>query len=85
MTPEKNSPTKDAPTQRDGRLAYRLKEVSAMVGVPVSTLRTMIHRQELNPIVSFGTWLIPAEDLHALLGHRLHNTRRSPGPKEDRA
>ncbi len=54
------------------RLAFRLKEVSVMIGIPVSTLRKMIHRGEINPIVSFGTWLILAEDLNELLTKRLN-------------
>ncbi|MEX2578810.1 MAG: helix-turn-helix domain-containing protein [Verrucomicrobiales bacterium] len=54
------------------RLAYRLKEVSILIGIPVSTLRKMIHRGEINPIVAFGTWLVLAEDLAELLTKRLH-------------
>jgi hypothetical protein len=55
------------------RLAYRLSEVSKMIGVPASTLRTMIRRGELNPVTSFGVWLITAEDLKTLLQKRLRN------------
>jgi len=53
------------------RLAYRLREVSDLIGVPVSTLRAMIRRGEINPVTSFGTWLITAEDLRELLERRL--------------
>jgi excisionase family DNA binding protein len=56
-----------------GRVAYRLREVSEMIGIPVSTLRAMVRRGELNPITSFRTWLIPAEDLQLLLKQRLRN------------
>ena len=57
-----------------GRLTYRLREVFEMTGIPVSTLRAMIRRGELNPITSFGVWLISANDLEVLLGKRLRNT-----------
>lgn len=57
-----------------GRLAYRLSEVSDMIGIPTSTLRTMVRRGELNPITSFGTWLIYADELEALLKKRLRPT-----------
>lgn len=57
--------------QKGTRLAYRLKEVSEMIGIPVSTLRKMIRNGEINPVTAFGTWLITAEDLEALLDRRL--------------
>ena len=57
------------------RVAYRLREVSEMTGVPASTLRTMVRRGELNPVTSFGVWLITAEELEALLNRRLRNIR----------
>lgn len=53
------------------RLAYRLVEVSDMIGIPTSTLRTMIRRGDLNPITGFGTWLIAADELDRLLQKRL--------------
>ena len=53
------------------RLAYRLSEVSDLIGIPTSTLRTMIRRGEINPVTGFGTWLITAEDLTDLLKKRL--------------
>lgn len=62
-----------------GRVAYRLREVSQMTGIPASTLRTMARRGDLNPITSFGTWLIAADELEKLLGKRLRlNTESSP-------
>jgi hypothetical protein len=54
------------------RLAFRLSEVSTLIGIPVSTLRNMIHRGEINPVVSFKTWLVLADDLAELLNKRLH-------------
>lgn len=62
-----------------GRVAYRLREVSEMTGIPASTLRTMARRGDLNPITSFGVWLIAADELEALLNKRLRNgtVRRS--------
>lgn len=57
-----------------GRLAYKLREVSELIGVPVTTLRTMARRGELNPITSFGPWLIASEELEELLKKRLRNT-----------
>ncbi len=62
-----------------GRVAYRLREVSEMTGIPASTLRTMARRGDLNPITGFGVWLIAAEELVALLNRRLRNgtVRRS--------
>ncbi len=62
--------------ESQARVAYRLREVSEMTGIPVSTLRTMVRRGELNPITSFGVWLIAAEELEALLNKRLRNTDR---------
>jgi hypothetical protein len=56
-----------------GRAAYRFSETSALTGIPASTLRTMVRRGDLNPITSFGVWLIAAEDLEALLNKRLRN------------
>lgn len=53
------------------RLAFRLKEVSAAIGVPVSTLRTMIRRGDINPVTAFGAWLITAADLEQLMTRRL--------------
>lgn len=55
------------------RLAYRLREVSDLIGIPVSTLRNMIRSGEINPVTGFKTWLITAEDLGALLKMRLRN------------
>lgn len=55
------------------RRAYRLREIEAEIGVPVSTLRTMIRRGELNPITAFGPWLISAQDYERLLNTRLRN------------
>lgn len=61
----------DADTSDSSRLAYRLAEVSRMIGIPASTLRTMIRRGEINPVTSFGTWLITREELDRLLSKRL--------------
>ena len=55
------------------RRAYRLREIEAEIGVPVSTLRAKIRRGELNPITAFGTWLISAQDYERLLNTRLRN------------
>lgn len=63
------------------RVAFRLREVSEMTGVPASTLRTMVRRGELNPVTSFGVWLITAEELEALLQKRLRN-HREPAPHQ---
>lgn len=60
-----------------GRLSYRLREVADMTGIPASTLRKMIRRGDLNPITSFGVWLISAEDLEALFNKRLRNSSKS--------
>ena len=57
--------------QKKERIAFRLKEVSAAIGVPVSTLRSMIRRGEINPVTAFGSWLITAADLEQLLTRRL--------------
>jgi len=66
-------------TDSRGRVAYRLREVAEITGIPASTLRTMVRRGDLNPITSFGVWLISAEDLEGLLHTRLRNgtARRS--------
>lgn len=55
------------------RRAYRLREIEAETGIPVSTLRTMIRRGTLNPVTGFGTWLISAEEYERLLATRLRN------------
>jgi len=70
-TPKRNSLNSDS----RGRVAYRLREVSEMTGIPTSTLRTLVRRGDLNPITSFGVWLISAEELEGLLQKRLRNTR----------
>jgi hypothetical protein len=69
--PKHSSLTPDS----QGRVAYRLREASALTGIPVSTFRTMARRGDLNPITGFGVWLISAEELEALLQKRLRNTR----------
>jgi excisionase family DNA binding protein len=56
-----------------GRVSYRLREVAEMTGIPASTLRKMIRRGDLNPITSFGVWLISAEELDVLLNKRLRS------------
>ncbi len=56
-----------------GRLAYRLREVSGLTGIPVSTLRKRIRNGDINPITSLGVWLIAASDLEAILAKRLRN------------
>jgi hypothetical protein len=53
------------------RLAYRLREASDLIGIPVSTLRAMAKRGEFNPVTAFGPWLITAEDLRMLINKRL--------------
>ena len=68
---QKRAKTSKPTNSKPDRLAYRLSEVSEMVGIPVSTLRSMIHRQELNPIVGFKTWLLAAQDVQELLKKRL--------------
>lgn len=57
--------------ERGERLAYRLREASALIGIPASTLRSMAKRGEFNPVTAFGPWLITADDLHELLDRRL--------------
>ena len=57
----------------NGRLAYRLKEAAAMLGVTVSTLRSMVRAGELNPITGFRVWLISAEDIQKRMGRRLRD------------
>ena len=58
------------------RAAYRLREVSEMTGIPASTLRTLVRRGDLNPITSFGVWLIAADELETLLQRRLRNSSK---------
>lgn len=66
----KTSDIEDA-INRGERLAYRLREASALLGIPVSTLRAMGKRGEFNPVTAFGPWLITAADLRELLNRRL--------------
>lgn len=53
------------------RRAYRLKEVTEMIGIPTSTLRSMIRRGDLNPITGFRTWLISTDELERVMAQRL--------------
>ena len=69
-------PTRQITTDSNGRAAYRLREASALTGIPVSTFRTLIRRGELNPITGFGVWLLAADDLAELLNKRLRKTTR---------
>lgn len=69
--------TRPIPTDSRGRAAYRLREVSEMTGIPTSTLRTMVRRGDLNPITSFGVWLVSAGELEGLLNKRLRNGKDS--------
>jgi hypothetical protein len=57
--------------KRDARLAYRLREASALIGIPVSTRRAMSKRGEFHPVTAFGPWLITARDLRDLLNRRV--------------
>lgn len=59
--------------ERGDRIGYRLAEVSKLIGIPVSTLRSLIRRGEINPVTTFGTWLITAEDLEERLSKREKN------------
>ena len=72
---EKSKPhlNKRPPHEAGFRRAYRLREISAEIGVPVSTLRTMVRRGDLNPITPFGPWLIAAADYERLLSTRLRH------------
>jgi len=55
-----------------------------MCGVPSSTVRAMIRRGQINPVTSFGVWLVPADDVAALLLNRLRPNEttapHSPAP-----
>ncbi len=53
------------------RIAYRLREVYDLTSIPVSTLQRMIRLGKINPVTSFGTWLITAKELEKLLNKRL--------------
>jgi excisionase family DNA binding protein len=55
------------------RLAFRIREVSEMTGIPASTIRSMIRDGEINPITGFRTWLIAKAELDRLLEKRLRN------------
>ena len=50
------------------RVAYRIKEVSAMTGIPASTIRSRIHAGEINVITSLGCWLVSHSELERILG-----------------
>ena len=55
------------------RVAYRVKEVAEMTGIPASTIRTRIHAGEINVITGFGTWLIGKSELNRLLSITLRD------------
>jgi predicted site-specific integrase-resolvase len=71
--PSKGSKTRHVHADRANRRAYRLREIEAEIGVPVSTLRAMIRRGDISVITAFGPWLIPAEEYERLLNSRLRN------------
>lgn len=59
---------KKDPDRAPVRVAYRIKEVAAMTGIPASTIRTRIHAGEINVITSLGCWLISHGELERVLG-----------------
>lgn len=63
MRKKNKNPANPAP-----RVAYRVKEVAAMTGIPASTIRSRIHAGEINVITSLGCWLISHHELERILG-----------------
>ena len=59
--------------EAEKRVAYRVKEVAEMTGIPASTIRTRIHAGEINVITSFGPWLIAKDELDRLLAITLRD------------
>ncbi|HEY5985661.1 MAG TPA: helix-turn-helix domain-containing protein [Streptosporangiaceae bacterium] len=53
------------------RLAYRPREVAAMVGMSEAGVRNMIRRGTLRAVRWDGRWLIPATAIEEKLGVRL--------------
>lgn len=60
----KHSKTKLPPTER---IAYSVKEVAEMVGVPPSTIRSRIHAGDIAIVTGFGPWRIAKKELDRIL------------------
>jgi excisionase family DNA binding protein len=57
----------NTPEKTQGRLAYKLNEASALLGVSVITIRRAIQRGLIKPSRAFRHVLIPATELQSFL------------------
>lgn len=48
-------------------LAYKLRDASELLSVPVSTLRKRIRQGDIEVVTGFGPWLITTEEIDRLL------------------
>lgn len=54
------------------RIAYRVRELAEMTGVPCSTIRKRIRTGEIRAVTSLGVWLVPKDEVDRLMGITLH-------------
>ena len=54
-------------SKKPARIAFRIKEVAEMTGVPASTIRSRVRSGELAVIQGFGPWLIAKAELDRFL------------------
>lgn len=50
-------------SKKPARIAFRIKEVAEMTGVPASTIRSRVRSGDLAVIQGFGPWLIGKAEL----------------------
>jgi len=54
------------------RIAYRVRELAEMTGVPCSTIRKRIRTGDIRAVTSLGVWLVPKDEVDRLMGITLH-------------
>ena len=83
-----SQPPPNSPTNSAERLAYNVTEAAALLGVSPSSVRRLVQRGRLRRVPGFRHLLIPASELHKLVGYGLahpprpnpRNVQRTPGP-----
>ncbi|MEN8775109.1 MAG: helix-turn-helix domain-containing protein [Akkermansiaceae bacterium] len=65
-------------TKHELRLAYKLREASEILGVPVSTLRKRIKEGRIDVVTGLGPWLITKEEIDRVLSEALRGGKGGP-------
>lgn len=60
-------------TKHELRLAFKLREASDILGVPVSTLRKRIREGRIEVVTGLGPWVITRAEIDRILGDTLRN------------